>query len=122
MYNSAPNRGEKNMRRLVMIALGAILVSAPTAAQVQPFPSTALGHEIVTNGATIHVRVGGKGPAAVLFHRYRETGRILAPLPAVLVPATTLSVSPPPRAGASSPPPPRITQQSPADAIPSAPA
>ena len=73
------------MRRLVMIALGAILVSAPTAAQVQPFPSTVLGHEIVTNGATIHVRVGGKGPAVVLLHGYGETGDMWAPLAAVLV-------------------------------------
>jgi len=73
------------MRRLVMIALGAILVSAPTAAQVQPFPFTVLGHEIVTNGATIHVRVGGKGPAVVLLHGYGETGDMWAPLAAVLV-------------------------------------
>ncbi len=73
------------MRRLVMIALGAILVSAPTAAQVQPFPSAVLGHEIVTNGAMIHMRVGGKGPAVLLLHGYGETGDMWAPLAAVLV-------------------------------------
>jgi pimeloyl-ACP methyl ester carboxylesterase len=73
------------MRRLVMIVLGAILVSTPAAAQVQPFPSSIRGHEIVTNGATIHVRVGGKGPAVVLLHGYGETGDMWAPLAAVLV-------------------------------------
>src|SRR5260370_31206554 len=103
MYNSAPNRGEKNMRRLVMIALGAILVSAPTAAQVQPFPSTALGHEIVTNGATIHVRVGGEGPAVGLLHRYCETRPMSAPPAAPPVPDPTPVVARPPRARLPSP-------------------
>src|SRR5260370_14065667 len=97
MYNSAPNRGEKNMRRLVMIALGAILVSAPTAAQVQPFPSTALGHEIVTNGATIHVRVGGKGPAVGLLPGYGDTRDLWGPPPPRLVPRQTVVVPDLPR-------------------------
>jgi len=44
-----------------MIALGAILVSVPAAAQVQPFPSTFRAHEIATNGATIWI-VGSRRP------------------------------------------------------------
>jgi pimeloyl-ACP methyl ester carboxylesterase len=73
------------MRRLVMIVLGALLLSLPAAARVQPFPSTFRVHEIATNGATIHVRVGGNGPAVVLLHGYGETGDMWAPLAAVLV-------------------------------------
>ena len=73
------------MRRLVTIALGAILVSAPAVAQVRPFPATFRTQEIATNGATIHVRVGGKGPAVVLLHGYGETGDMWAPLAAELV-------------------------------------
>ena len=34
--------------------------------------------EIATNGATVHVRVGGKGPAVVLLHGYAETGDMWA--------------------------------------------
>ncbi|MGH1559773.1 alpha/beta fold hydrolase [Caulobacter segnis] len=44
------------------------------AAQVKPFPADFKTQEVATNGATIHVRVGGKGPAVVLLHGYGETG------------------------------------------------
>ena len=67
-----------------MAALGAILLSVPAAAQVQPFPASFRTQEITTNGATIHVRVGGKGPAVVLLHGYGETGDMWAPLAAEL--------------------------------------
>jgi pimeloyl-ACP methyl ester carboxylesterase len=40
--------------------------------------------EIATNGTTIHVRVGGKGPAVVLLHGYGETGDMWAPMAADL--------------------------------------
>jgi pimeloyl-ACP methyl ester carboxylesterase len=40
--------------------------------------------EIATNGAKIHVRVGGSGPAVVLLHGYAETGDMWAPLAADL--------------------------------------
>jgi pimeloyl-ACP methyl ester carboxylesterase len=36
--------------------------------------------EVVGNGATIHVRYGGSGPAVVLLHGYGETGDMWAPL------------------------------------------
>jgi pimeloyl-ACP methyl ester carboxylesterase len=71
--------------RLVMIVLGAILVSAPAAAQVHPFPGIFRIEEIATDGARIHVRVGGTGPAVVLLHGYGETGDMWAPLAAELV-------------------------------------
>jgi pimeloyl-ACP methyl ester carboxylesterase len=48
--------------------------------QVQPFPADFQTREITTNGATIHVRVGGKGTAVVLLHGYGETGDMWAPM------------------------------------------
>src|SRR5271166_7061704 len=56
----------------------------PAAARVLPFPASFRMREIRTNGATIHLRVGGKGPAVVLLHGYGETGDMWAPLAAVL--------------------------------------
>ena len=54
------------------------------AAGVHPFPASFRSQEIATNGATIHVRVGGKGPAAVLLHGHAETGDMWAPMAADL--------------------------------------
>ena len=66
-------------------ALAALFLStsalvSTAAAQVQPFPADFKTREITTNGATIHVRVGGKGPAVVLLHGYGETGDMWEPL------------------------------------------
>jgi pimeloyl-ACP methyl ester carboxylesterase len=72
------------MLRFVVGVLGALAIAHPVAAQVQPFPASFRTQEIETNGATIHVRVGGKGPAVVLLHGYGETGDMWAPLAAVL--------------------------------------
>ena len=73
------------MLRVISLALGALFVALPAAAQVQRFPPAFHTREIATNGATIHVRVGGKGPAVVLLHGYGETGDMWAPLAAELV-------------------------------------
>jgi pimeloyl-ACP methyl ester carboxylesterase len=68
------------MHNLVIGALAALAIALPAAAQVQPFPDGFHTQEIETNGATIHVRVGGKGPAVVLLHGYGETGDMWAPM------------------------------------------
>ena len=62
-----------------------LLIAAPAVAQVQPFPSTFRDQEVATNGTTLHVRVGGQGPAVVLLHGYGETGDMWQPLAADLV-------------------------------------
>src|ERR1700736_534281 len=67
-----------------MAALGAILLAVPAAAQVHPFPAGFRTQDITTNGATIHVRVGGAGPAVVLLHGYGETGDMWVPMAADL--------------------------------------
>src|SRR6476661_5253796 len=36
--------------------------------------------DVTGNGATLHVRTGGSGPAVVLLHGYGETGDMWAPL------------------------------------------
>ena len=38
------------------------------------FPASFRTQEIATNGTTLHVRIGGSGPAVVLLHGYGETG------------------------------------------------
>src|SRR5258708_27463340 len=69
----------------VHILMAAAMVAIPAfPAQVQPFPADFRTQEIVAGDATIHVRVGGKGPAVVLLHGYGETGDMWAPLAADL--------------------------------------
>ncbi|SDR57335.1 Pimeloyl-ACP methyl ester carboxylesterase [Rhizobiales bacterium GAS191] len=72
------------MFRFALGVLGALAVSLPAAAQVQPFPSSFRTQEIAINGVTLHVRIGGQGSAVVLLHGYGETGDMWAPLAAEL--------------------------------------
>ena len=67
-----------------LLLLVALVAATPCFAQVPPFPPAFKTREIATNGATIHVRVGGKGPAVVLLHGYGETGDMWAPMAADL--------------------------------------
>ena len=48
------------------------------------FPTNFRTREIETNGITVHARVGGQGPAAVLLHGFGTTGDMWAPLAAGL--------------------------------------
>jgi len=63
---------------LVLIASG--LIAASAQAQVAPFPASFKIENIATNGTTLSVRVGGKGPAVVLLHGYGETGYMWEPM------------------------------------------
>ncbi len=67
-----------------ILALGLLAFAAPAGAEVPAFPASFKTQEITTNGATIHVRVGGAGPAVVLLHGYGETGDMWAPMAADL--------------------------------------
>jgi pimeloyl-ACP methyl ester carboxylesterase len=71
------------MLRFLMSAL-ALAIATPAVAAVPPYPASFTTKEIATNGVTIHVRVGGKGPAVILLHGYGETGDMWAPLAADL--------------------------------------
>jgi pimeloyl-ACP methyl ester carboxylesterase len=56
------------------------------------FPAPFETREIKTDGATIHTRVGGQGPAVVLLHGFGTTGDMWAPLAAALVADHTVIV------------------------------
>ena len=68
------------MFRIVIGALGAFAMALPAMAQVQRFPASFRTQDVQTNGATIHVRVGGQGPPVVLLHGFGDTGDMWAPL------------------------------------------
>ncbi|TBR40422.1 MULTISPECIES: alpha/beta fold hydrolase [Dyella] len=68
------------MIRRVLLACLLAVASLPVVASVQPFPTTFKVQDIPVDGATIHVRVGGKGPAVVLLHGFGDTGDMWAPL------------------------------------------
>ena len=85
------------MFKLAPVALAALILSAsalasPAQAQVKPFPADFKVQDIATNGAKIHVRVGGKGPAVVLLHGYGETGDMWEPMAVALAKTHTVIV------------------------------
>src|SRR5882762_7687870 len=84
------------MLRLILGTLGAVALALPAAAQVHPFPASFRTQNIQTDGAKLHVRVGGQGPAVVLLHGFGDTGDMWAPLAADLARAHTPPVSPNP--------------------------
>jgi pimeloyl-ACP methyl ester carboxylesterase len=51
---------------------------------VVAFPSDFHIEEVKTDGATIHVRTGGRGPAVVMLHGFGDTGDMWAPLTAAI--------------------------------------
>src|ERR1700689_1873007 len=59
---------------------------------LEPFPSSFHTQEINTNGTTLHVRIGGEGPAVVMLHGFGDTGDMWAPAAAVLVKNYTVVV------------------------------
>jgi pimeloyl-ACP methyl ester carboxylesterase len=69
----------------MLAVVACFLIAAPVAAQVPPYPAGFRTQEIQTNGVTIHVRVGGSGPAVVMLHGFGDTGDMWAPLAADLV-------------------------------------
>ena len=71
--------------RLPLIFAASLVLSLPAAAQVPAYPTSFSTQEITTHGASIHVRVGGKGPAVVLIHGYGETGDMWSPMAADLM-------------------------------------
>ena len=52
---------------------------------IHPFPAGMESREIETNGATIHVRVGGQGPAVVLLHGFGTSGAMWGHLTHALI-------------------------------------
>lgn len=59
---------------------------------IHPFPAGVRVEEIDTGGATIHTRIGGKGPAVVMLHGFADTGDMWQPLAAALTDARTFVI------------------------------
>lgn len=72
------------MPRILLTALALLALNLPAQAAVTPFPASFHTQDIKVEDATIHVRVGGKGPAVVLLHGFGDTGDMWAPLAADL--------------------------------------
>jgi pimeloyl-ACP methyl ester carboxylesterase len=68
------------------------LMTSPAVGASTDFPQNFRTQEIATNGTTLHVRVGGTGPAVVLLHGYGDTGDMWAPLAADLARTHTVIV------------------------------
>src|ERR1700746_2787980 len=52
---------------------------------IYPFPAVMQTRTIETNGASIHVRVGGHGPAVVMLHGFGTTGDMWGHLASALI-------------------------------------
>jgi len=72
------------MYRYALAGFAATLLATSLAARVQPFPDDFHTQMVKTNGTSLFVRVGGKGPAVVLLHGFGDTGDMWAPLAADL--------------------------------------
>jgi len=68
----------------LLAAFAMLTLALSASAEVQPFPSSFRTEEISTDGATIHVRIGGKGSAVVMLHGFGDTGDMWAPIAAIL--------------------------------------
>src|SRR5246500_2140579 len=78
-------------RRLIALGLLALVPGVPFSA-ILPYPSSFETRMVQTNGTSLYVRFGGKGPAVVLLHGFADTGDMWAPLAAVLVKDHTVIV------------------------------
>src|SRR5882672_9155758 len=94
-----PAKGEHAMRievafpaRMLLAAMFTFALMLPALADVVPFPTSFRTQDIQTDGAVIHVRVGGSGPAVLMLHGFGDTGDMWAPLAARLVADHTVIV------------------------------
>ena len=62
------------------IALFAALALSGPAFAISDFPARFVVEDINSNGTTIHVRYGGRGPAVLMIHGFGDTGDMWAPL------------------------------------------
>jgi pimeloyl-ACP methyl ester carboxylesterase len=69
-----------------------LAAASPTPAAVAPFSPAFHVSDVAVPGATIHVRVGGSGPAVVLLHGFGDSGDMWAPLAARLIANHTVVV------------------------------
>lgn len=80
------------MIRSAIVALTVFCLASVARAEVKPYPATFTIRDIDTGGSTLHVRVGGHGPAVLLLHGFGDTGDMWEPLAAILVADHTVIV------------------------------
>ncbi|RUW40529.1 MAG: alpha/beta fold hydrolase [Mesorhizobium sp.] len=80
------------MYRMVVAALGLLLSALPVSAKIVPFPHGFKTQTIETNGTSLHVRVGGQGPAVIMLHGFGDSGDMWAPVAAKLMKDHTVIV------------------------------
>jgi len=78
--------------RMLLAAMSTLAFVLPALADVMLFPASFRTQDIQTDGAVIHVRVGGSGPAVLMLHGFGDTGDMWAPLAARLVADHTVIV------------------------------
>ena len=78
--------------RMVLTAIALLSLTLSASAEVRPFPRSFRIENVKTDGATIYVRVGGKGPAVIMLHGFGDTGDMWAPLAEVLAKDHTVIV------------------------------
>ena len=66
--------------RAAPLLLVVALASIPAWGQQQTYPASFKTQNLATNGTTLFVRTGGKGPAVILLHGFGNTGDMWAPL------------------------------------------
>ena len=71
---------EAVMRSAFAVVVLALILASPARAQEQTFPASFKTQNVATNGTTLFVRTGGKGPAVVLLHGFGDTGDMWVPL------------------------------------------
>jgi pimeloyl-ACP methyl ester carboxylesterase len=91
MLADALSEADASMLKSVAISVLLLAFSAPAFAVV-PFPANFHNQEIKTNGTTLHVRVGGTGPAIIFLHGFGDTGDMWAPVAKALAKTHTIIV------------------------------
>src|SRR5215475_15911214 len=59
---------------------------------IHPFPPGMRTEDVQTDGATLHTRIGGQGPAVLMLHGFADTGDMWAPLAETLIARRTVIV------------------------------
>jgi pimeloyl-ACP methyl ester carboxylesterase len=80
------------MKRLSIAILMALAFSHPAAAKVDPYPASFHVSDVKVEGAVIHVRVGGHGPAVLMLHGFGDTGDMWQPLAVAMMGTRTIVV------------------------------
>jgi len=80
------------MRRALLGILLAVSLPLTALARVEPYPASFRTMDIPTQGAVIHVRVAGQGPAILMLHGFGDTGDMWQPLAIAMMHGHTVVV------------------------------